>query len=375
MSEIGLPSVRDARGRFFGEGKLPADEVGQPILRSWLRCTELGLDQARPPHVEPLDGGELHRLCQRHERLRRLCRAELDALNSEAHDTGGIVILTNAQGTVLDTVGDVAFAGRAAEVALRPGVGWSEWSVGTNAIGTALAERRPVAVHGPEHFFESHQILSCAAVPITDPRGVIVGVLDFSGHANVRHVHALGLVRLAVEQIEHRFFNLGFDGCSVLRFHTDPAVLGAAREGILVFDAARRLIAANRRALSFFRRDWSALDATRIDELFTDAPEAMPRAAELRAADGGRFFGIVTPPADRATRPWLDELGGVATSVDAPVREAQTLDDAELLAMRAALGEAGGNVSRAARRLGIHRSTLYRRVLAPERSGSSGAPR
>ena len=42
------------------------------------------------------------------------------------------------------------FASRAAQVALRPGVQWSEDGTGTNAIGTALYERRPIEVHGNE---------------------------------------------------------------------------------------------------------------------------------------------------------------------------------------------------------------------------------
>ncbi len=42
---------------------------------------------------------------------------------------------------------------------------------------------------------------------------------------------------------------------------------------------------------------------------------------------------------------------------------ADDLDAITLSAMRAALEASGGNVSRAARRLGIHRSTLYRRLL------------
>lgn len=273
MGMVSLPSIQSARAKFFGRGKLPIDEVEQPILRSWLRCAELGLDQSRPPHIEPPDKQELQTLCERHERLRRLCRPELDALSAEARDTGGIVILTNAQGAVLDVVGDVAFAGQAAEVTLRPGVRWSEGSAGINAIGTALAERRAVSVHGAEHFFEAHKFLSCSAIPITDPRGVVVGVLDLSAHARVQHIHALGLVRLAVDQIEHRFFNGGaFDGYTVLRFHTDPAVVGAVREGLLVFDDGQRLIAADRRGLSFVQRDWSVLDGARFEELF-EAPK------------------------------------------------------------------------------------------------------
>jgi transcriptional regulator of acetoin/glycerol metabolism len=372
MRGFSLPSIQSARTKFFRQGELPIDEVEQPILRSWLRCAELGLDQSRAPRIEPPDRQELQSLCERHERLRRLCRPELDALNAEARDTGGIAILTNAQGMVLDAVGDAAFAGEAAAVTLRPGARWSEGAAGTNAIGTALAERRGVCVHGAEHFFETHQMLSCAAIPIIDPRGVVVGVLDLSAHARVQRIHALGLVRLAADQIEHRFFNGGgFDEYAVLRFHTDPAVIGAVREGLLVFDDAQRLIAANRRGLSFIQRDWDALDEARFEELF-ETPKKTAQPTELTGADGRRFFGILNLPADQSRRgragdlPWAFQ-DGLASGPAARIAE-QKLRDAELSAMRAALDACEGNVSKAARSLGVHRSTLYRRLFHVDRA-------
>ena len=161
---------------------MPLESVRQPVLRSWLRCTDMGLAQGRLRGDGPLAEGELHALRQRRESLRRLCRPELEMLAGEARDTGSVVILADADGMILDTIGDTGFLSRAAQVALTPGVSWTEASTGTNAIGTAIAERRPIAVHGPEHFFAEHAMLSCAATPILDPRGAIVGRSTFRGH-------------------------------------------------------------------------------------------------------------------------------------------------------------------------------------------------
>ncbi len=355
MVEAIQPSVQSARAEFFARGQIPHDRVGQPILRAWLRCADMGLDHARPPEVEPPEAANIRELCERHERLRRLCRPELDALNAEARETGGIAILTNAEGVVLDAFGDSSFAGRAAEVALLPGIAWNETAMGANAIGAALAERRAVAVHGGEHYYDAHGILSCAAAPILDPRGAVVGVLDLSAHADMQRLHALGLVRLAVEQIEHRFFAGGIEGASVLRFHTEAALVGAAREGVLVFDEDHRLIGANRRGLSMLRQDWSALDVTTFADLFETAPDLGGDLKEWRAHDGGRFHGVMRPPAS-------------APSAPAAAPAARTLEDAELAMMRAALEACGGNVSAAARQLGVHRSTLYRRVFGPDQA-------
>ena len=71
---------------------------------------------------------------------------------------------------------------RAAKVALLPGFSWNEAEVGTNAVGTALVERRPMEVRGAEHYSEANGILFCAAAPIHDPFGELVGLLDLSGY-------------------------------------------------------------------------------------------------------------------------------------------------------------------------------------------------
>lgn len=293
-SEVALAAARE---KFFSGLDLPEGLVPPPILRSWQRCAEQGLDAGSAILAEPMTAAELRALQEQNETLRLLSRSELVSLRAEAKLTDSVVILTDAKGLVLDTAGSPEFAGRAAQVALRPGVAWSETSTGTNAIGTALAERRAIEVHGAEHFFEPHGILHCAASPIFDPYGKLAGVLDMSGHASAEHTHAMGLVRLAVEQIEHRFFNRAFDEMTVVRFHRSADLLGTAREGVLVFDGDK-LVAGNRRALHLVGLDRKALRKATSQEIFAEASLSIERG-ELRSRNGERFFAAVTQP--RAT--------------------------------------------------------------------------
>lgn len=339
--------IEQARRQFFGGKRLPVDQISHTILRSWIRCTDMGLDAQRTPLVELPEARELRRLHERHEALRQLCRPEMDALYSEARELAGLVILTNPDGVVLDALGDAAFADRAAQVALRPGALWSEGGIGTNAIGTAIAERRGVSVFGGEHYFPEHRVLSCAATPIVDPRGVIMGVLDMSAPAMDVNGHMLGMVRLAVEQIEHRLFRHGFDGCQTLRFQTDPGLLGVSREGVLVLKDGY-IVGANRKALALAGLSWEMLDITPIEALLDHETDDIARRGQLRLRDGKVFHAR------------LDE-DGAADLAQAPAG-VQNLDDMELTAIRAAVEAHKGNVSAAARHLGIHRSTIYRRL-------------
>ncbi len=85
------------------------------------------------------------------------------------------------------------------------GAHWSESVVGTNAIGTALAEEAPVQLFSAEHFETSQHPWYCSAVPIHDPRdGQLLGVVDISGPALTLHPTVQSLVTTAVRLAEAR---------------------------------------------------------------------------------------------------------------------------------------------------------------------------
>lgn len=291
--------IQHARQSFFATGEVPGGLVPQPILRSWSRCAALGLRGRANALPEPLTSYEFAEKAEETERFKRLCRPEVEALHADAEATDSIVILTNAEGLILDTIGSLDFAQRAARVALRPGVPWSEQIVGTNAIGTSLAEGCAVEVRGAEHYLECNRILSCSAAPIVGPGGNILGVLDLSGPAEVHHAHALGLVKLAAEQIEHRLFEQGFEHAELVRLHTDPSMLGTPREGILVFEDGR-LRAANRHGLKLIGHNFDALGRLTWQDVFLDGVSRLADKGSLRSARGSELLGRLQRPMRKA---------------------------------------------------------------------------
>ncbi len=318
-----------ARQRFSSGRAVSESALAPSILRSWTRCAERGLAMHAEPKVEPMSQGELRARRERHEVLRRRCRPEVEGLYADASITDSIVILTDPSGVVLDTVGSTAFADKAAKVALRPGVDWSEATIGTNAIGTALVERRPIEVRGVEHYSEPHGILSCAASPIVDPFGEMVGLLDLSGPASVAHLHALALVQLSVDQIEHRMFDGAFSGLDVLRFHSDQHFLGTVREGVLVFED-HKLVAANRHALKLLGLGWDALGGRRYGDLFEGALGRDSTVRQVRRQLGENVFMRAERPAGEASvhalRP--SPASGRRAAAEAPREPAPRFDSA-----------------------------------------------
>lgn len=289
--------LAEARRRFIMDGAEPGPAVSPEIAASWRRSAAHGLDMEAPPTIESLSYWQLREVQERSAALLRAARGEIEALYQDARQTGTIVILTDAAGVVLATVGDAVFAERAARVALRPGVDWDEATVGTNAIGLALAEAREVAVSGGEHFFIQHAILSCSAVPIFDPRGRIAGVLDLSNSAEVPQTHTMALVRRAVEQIERRMFEAEARDMTRLHLHADRMLIGGSHEGVLAFDHGR-LVGANRAGLGLVGLDWPAIGTVDFEQVF---PNTRLRFAEddisrIRTAAGSTLFARLEMP-------------------------------------------------------------------------------
>ncbi len=172
-------------------------------------------------------------------------------------------------------------------------------------------ERRAVEVRGSEHYRAPHGILTCTATPIHDPYGRLIGVLDISGDSRAEHLHALGLVRMAVATIEHRLFDDGIDGCELLRLHRDPALLGSSREGLLAFRNGK-LIAANQAGLVIAGLERDDLGRASYEMLFDDALSRLRSEGALRDRCGRVLYGRVDGDAKRV--------------VGAPARHATTID-------------------------------------------------
>ena len=184
--------VRDAWEKFVERGALSAD-LRSSVAASWQRSRnhQVTVDRARAPLVAD---AELFRHRSKHAALRHAARCALENSKTFLSDANSIMILTDPTGLIIDTQGDdrVIDAGRT--VHLEHGGRWSEADIGTNAIGAAIAESKPVQIRGAEHFCSKVQRWTCAAVPVHDPAdGELLGVVDISGPASTFNPQSLAL--------------------------------------------------------------------------------------------------------------------------------------------------------------------------------------
>ncbi|MBR8461107.1 sigma-54-dependent Fis family transcriptional regulator [Burkholderia dolosa] len=238
------------------------------IQKSHQRSETFGLHASARPDYDVLSGPEL---ALKREQNRVLCvhaMPVMETLHEQIVNTQSMIVLTDAEGLILHSIGDDDFLRRAERVALRPGANWAENRQGTNAIGTALAELCPMVVHGDQHFLAANHFLTCSSVPILDPYGDAIGVLDVTGDHRSYHQHTMALAKMSVQMIENHLFTTTFQETLQVSFHGRPEFLGTLMEGIVAFTADGRFLSANRSAQFQLGMPLSALRAHTLASLF-----------------------------------------------------------------------------------------------------------
>jgi sigma-54 dependent transcriptional regulator, acetoin dehydrogenase operon transcriptional activator AcoR len=182
---------------------LPMTGVRSIIYQSWIRSNTTGVrpDTFAAPSLER--GAVLSKSTYDHAELRRATRASLAQIAQLLSSAEAMLILTDRDGVILETMGDNSTLDKAYKINLSVGGVWSESASGTNGIGTALWAGQPVYVHGEEHFCEGMKAWSCAAAPIRDPIDQsIIGVINLSGLTSIFQKHNAAFAATAARDIE-----------------------------------------------------------------------------------------------------------------------------------------------------------------------------
>lgn len=205
------------------------------VVRSWRRVMACGLDADGRNLRDPLTLSEIER--RRLDSPISLAIDELrHVLTSVADASTFLMVVTDADGVVLWREGSARVRHQADTLGFTEGAVWTEDHVGTNAIGTALAEAAPVELFSAEHFEQAQHPWYCSAWPMHDPRtGDLLGVVDVSGPALTLHPAIRVLVESAVRLAESRLDRLHRDHLDRLRRASEPLV-GGVRGPLLVVD-------------------------------------------------------------------------------------------------------------------------------------------
>lgn len=286
------------------------------LVASWRRSSRLHhLDPAGHRPSLRLTEPELRLARERIAPLLAVARSSMDRLYQAVGAAGCCVLLADGEGVPVDRRGTRADDATFESWGLWTGALWSEEHEGTNGIGTCLVEQRPLTIDRDQHFFSRNTLLSCTAVPIYDHDGMLAGALDVSSCRADRTDAFSSLIALAVgeaaRRIEADLFRRAFARARIVLTPATEAQNG----GLVAVDA-----------------DDLVIGATRSARVGLGIPPGRPLrpvpAADLLGGDTAR-----------------DHLAGGQRAV-----------------LQRALLRAGGNVSAAAKALGVSRATLHRKL-------------
>jgi GAF domain len=192
----------------FITGEIDANHLDssvRPIIaESWRRSLHTGVDPDRGgAQTAPIGPVTLDQL-RAGQPLGPALPVIRKLLVDDARDSGVVVAVTAADGTLLWVEGDSDAIDKAEAMNFVPGADWSERGAGTNAPGTALALDRELQIHGSEHFSRLVQPWTCTAVPVHDPAtGQLIGCIDLTQDSQSASAQTLALVRATVMAIEN----------------------------------------------------------------------------------------------------------------------------------------------------------------------------
>jgi len=183
-------------------GDAPTMAPRRVVAASWERSLAARVDPERGAPALVYEHAEVTQVRAGHP-LTAVLPLLRDTLVTIADEAMHMMIVTDARGRILWREGRSDVLRRGERVGLVEGRLWSEESIGTNAMGTALASGGAVQIHAAEHLVRTYHRWTCAAAPIRDPEtGAVIGVVDVTGPERTFHPTTLALVVAAARLAE-----------------------------------------------------------------------------------------------------------------------------------------------------------------------------
>ena len=243
-----LNSVNKEFKNILKKREMLSYNMGTEISDSWQRCISEELDPFKDPKHNVISSAELKLIKEKNESLRKIVIPELELLYSQIAGTNFMVAYSDENGLVLDTIYDKTCLKTDVGKSVIPGSIWAEKICGTNGLGLSVELKKPTIVSGKEHFFITHEKISCFASPIINYDGKTIGIIDASTDSKSREQHTLALVKLATRSIETKLFINKFSNELILSFHPRQEYLSTTSVGLLAINGDGVIVGANTNA-------------------------------------------------------------------------------------------------------------------------------
>jgi transcriptional regulator of acetoin/glycerol metabolism len=237
------------------------------LATSWDRSSNAGLKQRRLPEHVKLSVSELkeRKYCATNL-IQAVEKHSLPLFNQLFAQSDSRLILTDPDGIILSSWGQPRFKERLLDIALESGACWQERIKGTNAIGTAIIESRPVTIIGKQHFIFQHQFISCSANPIFNHCGELIGILDITSDHQIHDISTQTLVQNMVQLVENHLLCDIPHGATRINIACEKTLLHSGWQGVIITDDSGTVLAHNQIASQLLDRP--TVIGHSVDQLF-----------------------------------------------------------------------------------------------------------
>ncbi|MCX7708348.1 MAG: sigma 54-interacting transcriptional regulator [Clostridia bacterium] len=238
------------------------------VERSHERCREYKVDPDRMYSSKVIQGQELFARLDSKKELIVTAEPFMNQLYNFVKGSNFFSILTDEEGCILTVIGDEEILSEAFSIQMIPGAFMDEKSIGTNAMGTSLAEEKPVQISGREHYVEIYHRWTCSASPIRNSEGKIIGSLDLTGYSENVHSHTLGMVVAAANAIEKMLQTKEYTKeLSIAKLYNET-IIDSITAGIMTTDTQGNIKTVSRHAAVMFGYKREEMESMKIWDLF-----------------------------------------------------------------------------------------------------------
>ncbi len=372
--------IAKAWEEFIDTGKISHESPRSVVMDSWKRSRNRGINPHAGRAQSVITSDELDMRLNRDD-LGCVGKTVLDRISSTTDDTKHVVVLANSNSQIIYSVGQKQVQTELDNINFKPGGDWSVDEVGPNGVGTPIAINSPELIYGNEHYCQAWQPWACYGSPIHDSRGVVVGCIDITGPASDLSIETLSLAISLAHSVESGLSLIGLQRREDLRsvyqrrksiLKNDSTILIDNFGFILdINERFANLLGWNRQTLwisplahhdqglwSMVKKRMSLTYTSEFEFHHPDNFCSMKLIIEPVYQSGSCLGAIII--VNNAIR--YADSSKIFEPEDITTKEEHDLRTHSDQLIRDALEKSNGNISRAARILGINRTTIYRRL-------------
>lgn len=271
FSETKKLAIKSSLGNFINGNPIDTTVVRKEILESWHRSKNHGVN---PYFINKeaisISKKELEDRIKARKLFYKTAIPIMENLYNFVANSGFMIILSDEEGYVLKIIGDTDIVEFAKKNLLIEGCNRNEKVLGTNAIGTCNAIKKPIQIWASEHYYLSHLNWTCSGAPVFDSNGTLLGSLCITGTWDKVHMHTLGMAVSSAEAISKQIkMQTTFDEMFELKSQLDT-IIETLNYGVILLNNNYVITQVNSHTSSFLDMKKEDIIGIKIDKYIKD---------------------------------------------------------------------------------------------------------